>query len=50
MSLATGLQMNHYVDDKITVSIAKYSLDHLTGITQSEGTRIFIVVSLPLHC
>lgn len=50
MALATGLQMNHFVDDKITDSVAKHSPEHLTSITQSEFTRIFIAVALPLHC
>lgn len=50
VALATGLQMNHFVDDKITDSSAKYSPEYLTSTTRSECTRIFIVVSLPLRC
>lgn len=31
VALATGLQMNHFVDDKITDSIAKYSPEYWTS-------------------
>ena len=49
VALATGLQMNRFAGDKITDSTAKYSPEYLTSTTQFECTRIFIVVSLPLH-
>lgn len=39
VAFATSLQMNHFVNDKITDSIAKYSPEHLASTSQSQCTR-----------